>query len=123
MSEKSLNGAGHHAGANSRASLPSDAPGANSRASLRSDAPGANSRASLRSDAPGAALAPRQSALHPSRLFAGRRLVVVGGTGFLGKVWVAMLLARFPDIEHMWLLVRPKDDQGPDERFWAQIVS
>jgi long-chain acyl-CoA synthetase len=46
--------------------------------------------------------------LLPSRILAGKRLVVVGGTGFLGKVWVAMLLHRFPDIGHLYLLVRPK---------------
>src|SRR4051812_9379246 len=61
--------------------------------------------------------------LYPSRILAGKRLVVVGGTGFLGKVWVSMLLHRFPDLAHMYLLVRPKDDQSPEERFWAQIAS
>ncbi len=61
--------------------------------------------------------------LVPSRMLAGRRLVVVGGTGFLGKVWVSMLLHRFPEIDHLWLLVRPKEGQTPDERFWAQIAT
>src|ERR1700679_1334368 len=61
--------------------------------------------------------------LVPSRVLAGRRLVVVGGTGFLGKVWVSMLLHRFPGIEHLYLLVRPKEGQTPDERFWSQIVT
>lgn len=60
--------------------------------------------------------------LLPSRVLAGKRLVVVGGTGFLGKVWLAMLLTRFPQIGHLYLLVRPKDDQTPEERFWAQIT-
>jgi len=27
---------------------------------------------------------------------------VVGGTGFLGKVWWAFLLSRFPDIERIY---------------------
>lgn len=61
--------------------------------------------------------------LLPSRILAGKRLVVVGGTGFLGKVWVAMLLHRFPDIGHLYLLVRPKAGQTAEERFWAQIAS
>lgn len=61
--------------------------------------------------------------LVPSRVFAGRRLVVVGGTGFLGKVWVSMMLHRFPQIAHMYLLVRPKADQSPEERFWSQIAT
>src|SRR5688572_2968172 len=60
--------------------------------------------------------------LRPSRLLSGRRFVVVGGTGFLGKVWVSMLLTRFPDVEHLYLMVRPKDGQNADERFWSQIV-
>lgn len=63
------------------------------------------------------------SPLRPSVVFRDKRLVVVGGTGFLGKVWIAMLLERFPELEHMYLLVRPKKDQSPDERFWAQIVT
>jgi long-chain acyl-CoA synthetase len=61
--------------------------------------------------------------LLPSRLLHGRRLVVVGGTGFLGKVWVSMLLYHFPQIAHLYLLVRPKDDQTADERFWSQIAT
>src|SRR5262245_33799821 len=61
--------------------------------------------------------------LLPSRIFEGKRLVVVGGTGFLGKVWVSMLLHRFPGIAHLYLLVRPKADQTAEERFWAQIAT
>ncbi|MFO0586884.1 MAG: AMP-binding protein [Polyangiaceae bacterium] len=61
--------------------------------------------------------------LLPSQIFRGARLVVVGGTGFLGKVWLAMLLDRFPEIGHLHLLVRPRRDQSPEERFWAQIAT
>ena len=60
--------------------------------------------------------------LFPSRILAARRFVVVGGTGFLGKVWLSMLLHRFPELGHIYLLVRPKGDQSPEERFWAEIV-
>jgi long-chain acyl-CoA synthetase len=61
--------------------------------------------------------------LLPSRVMEGRRFVVVGGTGFLGKVWVSMLLHRFPQIAHVYLLVRPKEDQTAEERFWSQIAT
>src|SRR6185369_6313193 len=61
--------------------------------------------------------------LVPSRILAGRKLCVAGGTGFLGKVWVSMLLHRFPGIAHLYLLVRPKADQTAEERFWAQIAT
>ena len=58
----------------------------------------------------------------------GRQLLVMGGTGFLGKVWVSMLLARFPDVAHLHMVVRER--RGPDgalrqsseERFWGEIV-
>src|SRR5690606_17134728 len=74
----------------------------------------------------GALAAPVSSsaaALRPSQLFAGKRFVVVGGTGFLGKVWVSMFLHRFPELDHVYLMVRPKGDQSPDARFWAEIAS
>ncbi|MDI1443343.1 AMP-binding protein [Polyangium sp. 6x1] len=61
--------------------------------------------------------------LLPSRVLSGKRLVVVGGTGFLGKVWVSMLLHRFPEIGHLYLLVRPKAGQSAEERFWSQIAT
>lgn len=61
--------------------------------------------------------------LLPSQILAGKRLVVVGGTGFLGKVWVSMLLHRYPDIGHLYLVVRPKADQTAEERFWSQIAT
>src|SRR6187397_2338748 len=63
------------------------------------------------------------SPLVPSQIFAGTKLCVVGGTGFLGKVWVAMLLHRFPEIGHLYLLVRPKADQTAEERLWSQIAT
>ncbi|AUX47954.1 AMP-dependent synthetase [Sorangium cellulosum] len=61
--------------------------------------------------------------LVPSHVFSGKQLVVVGGTGFLGKVWLAMLLTRFPEIAHIYLLVRAKENQSPEERFWSQIAT
>jgi len=56
-----------------------------------------------------------------SALLAGRRLLVVGGTGFLGKVWCSLLLTRFPEIGHVYLVVRPKAGLGVSERF-EQVV-
>ncbi len=53
----------------------------------------------------------------------GKRLIVVGGTGFLGKVWWALLLSRFPDVEHLYLVVRPKEGKSVERRFWEQIVT
>lgn len=53
---------------------------------------------------------------------AGKNLVVVGGTGFLGKVWLALVLSRFPEIGHIYLVVRPKEGQDARERFASSIL-
>ncbi|HSU41318.1 MAG TPA: SDR family oxidoreductase, partial [Polyangiaceae bacterium] len=55
-------------------------------------------------------------------LFAGKRFVVVGGTGYLGKTWWSFLLAHWPSVEHLYLLVREKGKQSAEERFWQEIV-
>src|SRR5579859_5678221 len=59
--------------------------------------------------------------LDVSRILAGSRLVVVGGTGFLGKLFWAMLLDRLPDVGRLFLVVRAKGD-SPASRFWREIA-
>ncbi|MBM4377170.1 MAG: AMP-binding protein [Deltaproteobacteria bacterium] len=86
---------------------------------------GSNASAVL-SNSLGATLTSRvrvKPTLEPSKILAGKKVVVIGGTGFLGKVWVAMLLHRFPELGHVYLVVRAKRDQSPEERFWADIAS
>jgi long-chain acyl-CoA synthetase len=55
-------------------------------------------------------------------LLEGKRLVVVGGTGYLGKTWWSFLLAHWPKIGHLYLLVREKRGQSAEERFWKEIA-
>src|SRR5262249_47328364 len=45
------------------------------------------------------------------------------GTGFLGKVFWAMLLANYPSLSRIYLLVRPKKGQTADERFWSDVAT
>ena len=52
-----------------------------------------------------------------------KRLVVFGGTGFLGKVWLSLLLSRFPQIGHVYLVVRPKDDLSVEQRFLHKVLT
>lgn len=47
---------------------------------------------------------------------AGRRLLVTGVTGFLGKVWLAHLLHHVPDV-HVTVIVRPRGKDGAKARF------
>ena len=70
----------------------------------------------------GALEAVRRGPLELGALFAGKRLVVVGGTGYLGKTWWSFLLAHWPAIEHLYLLVREKGKLSAEERFWSEIV-
>ena len=52
----------------------------------------------------------------------GTRIVVIGGTGFLGKVFWSMLLDRYPEVERIYLVVRPKGGGTPEARFWRDIA-
>lgn len=65
----------------------------------------------------------RRPPLEVARLLEGKKLVVIGGTGFLGKVWWAFLLSRFPEFAHMYLVVRPKEGQSAEQRFWEKIAT
>ena len=66
----------------------------------------------------------KDSPLKVRELLAGKQILVMGGTGFLGKVWWSMLLHHFPEVEHIYLVVRPKPSKGQDseQRFWEDIV-
>jgi len=48
--------------------------------------------------------------------YAGRKLFVTGATGFLGKVLIHKLLSCSPDLGGIYVLIRPKHGQEPQER-------
>jgi long-chain acyl-CoA synthetase len=60
--------------------------------------------------------------LDVSRVLDGSRLVVLGGTGFLGKIFWAMLLDRYPNVGTIFLVVRPKGSGTPEARFWGETA-
>jgi Male sterility protein/haloacid dehalogenase-like hydrolase len=47
----------------------------------------------------------------------GKNVLLIGGTGFIGKVWLANLLEHIPEIGRIYLLVRPNRSQNALERF------
>lgn len=51
----------------------------------------------------------------------GKKIVVVGGTGFLGKVLIGLILKRFPDIGHIYLMVRGKGGLSSKDRFEQEV--
>ncbi|MBX3215831.1 MAG: AMP-binding protein [Labilithrix sp.] len=53
----------------------------------------------------------------------GARLLVLGGTGFLGKIFWVLLLCRYPEIGKIFLLVRKSAKETSVERFWKTIAT
>ena len=65
----------------------------------------------------------RVPTLYPSEILRGKKLVIIGGTGFLGKVFWALLLSRYPMVSRLYLLVRPKRGETAEQRFWSEIAT
>ncbi len=51
------------------------------------------------------------------RTLAGKHILLIGVTGFIGKVWLVKLLIDLPDIGRIYLLVRGKRSQPAVRRF------
>ncbi len=71
--------------------------------------------------APAHFIAPREP-LDPRALMTGKRLFILGGTGFLGKIFTSLLLYRFPEIGKVYLLVRKGDAASSEERFFGTVA-
>uniref|UniRef100_A0A336LBT4 Fatty acyl-CoA reductase n=2 Tax=Culicoides sonorensis TaxID=179676 RepID=A0A336LBT4_CULSO len=48
--------------------------------------------------------------------YAGKNIFISGSTGFLGKILVEKLLRDCPDLNALYLMIRAKRGQGPEER-------
>ncbi len=51
------------------------------------------------------------------------RLLVLGGTGFLGKIFWVLLLHHYPSIGKIFLLVRKSAKESSEQRFWNTIAT
>src|SRR4051794_22271588 len=68
----------------------------------------------------GAAPAP---VLSPTEIFRGRGVLILGSTGFVGKVLLSMLLDRYPQIGRAYVMVRRGSGTDSESRFWQSVVT
>ena len=68
--------------------------------------------------------APASSApsLDVREVLRGKKLLILGGTGYLGKIFWIMLLHHYPEVGRLYLLVRSSARKTSEERFWSEIV-
>jgi long-chain acyl-CoA synthetase len=57
------------------------------------------------------------------RAFSNCTMLLLGGTGFVGKVFLAMILERFPELRHLVVQVRRKKNVSGEERFYSDILT
>src|SRR5947208_10575732 len=53
----------------------------------------------------------------------GKHILLIGTTGFVGKVALSMLLHRYPDVGRVYCLVRPGAGNTADERFYQKVAT
>ena len=59
--------------------------------------------------------------LSVEKALAGRHILFTGASGFLGKVWLSMMLDKVPQVGRIYVLLRGKGKQGARERFERMI--
>ena len=57
------------------------------------------------------------------RTYAGRHVLLTGASGFLGKVWLVMMLDLVPEIGRVYVILRKKALQPARERFEKIVAS
>ena len=55
------------------------------------------------------------------RAFAGKQVMLIGVTGFIGKVWLANTLLDLPDVKRVVLLIR-RQKSNPGERRFEKMI-
>jgi long-chain acyl-CoA synthetase len=64
-----------------------------------------------------------QPRLDVAAIFRGKNVMLIGSTGFVGKVALSMLLHRYPEVGRVYCLVRPGAGNTADERFYKKVAS
>ncbi len=52
----------------------------------------------------------------------GKNLIIIGSTGFVGKVLLSMLLRRYPNVGKVFCLVRPGMGNTAEQRFFGKVA-
>ncbi len=55
------------------------------------------------------------------RAFSGKHVMLIGVTGFIGKVWLANTLLDLPDVKRIYLLIRRQKSNPAERRFEKMI--
>src|SRR5215470_12916905 len=55
--------------------------------------------------------------------FSNKTMLILGGTGFVGKVVLAMVLDRFPELKHLVMQVRRKKNLSGEQRFYSEVLT
>src|SRR5688572_4024363 len=61
--------------------------------------------------------------LDVTEILRGKSVLLIGTTGFVGKVALSMLLDRYPDVAAVYCLVRPGAGNTADERFFKKVAT
>lgn len=60
--------------------------------------------------------------LSPTEIYKNKNIFFIGGTGFVGKVTLSMLLNNFPDVGKVYTIVRARNEEETLNRFWNSVV-
>ncbi len=60
--------------------------------------------------------------LSPTEIYKNKTIFFIGGTGFVGKVTLSMLLHNFPDVGKVYMIVRARNQEESLNRFWNSVV-
>jgi long-chain acyl-CoA synthetase len=66
---------------------------------------------------------PNAPRLDVGATLAGKTILLIGTTGFVGKVALSMLLHRYPQIGRIYCLVRPGAGNTAEQRFYRKVAS
>ena len=63
------------------------------------------------------------SPIDVAKTFDGQTILIIGVTGFVGKVCLSLLLARYPNIGKIYALVRPGMGNTAEARFFDKVAT